>query len=97
MFSPLFSFCSSFFFIFFFNLNQNRHQKEICSLVSTPEKCAYPHSDVEASWVSSLNMSKVPEDLSHQQIQKKKLLHAGISEQNGFNVIDGCSSKQEAE
>ncbi|XP_036158174.1 von Willebrand factor A domain-containing protein 3B [Myotis myotis] len=54
----------------------DKHQKEICSLVSTPEKCSNPHSDVEATWVSSLNMSKVPEDFSHQQIQKKKLLHA---------------------
>lgn len=94
MFSPSFFFLS-FFFVYY--LSKNRHQKEICSLVSTPEKCANPHSDVEATWVSSLNMSKAPEDLSHQQIQKKKLLHAGISEQNGLNVIDGCSSKQEEE
>ncbi|XP_045443207.1 von Willebrand factor A domain-containing protein 3B [Pipistrellus kuhlii] len=54
----------------------DKHQKEICSLVSTPEECANPHSDVEATWVSSPNTLKAPEDLSHQQIQKKKPLHA---------------------
>ncbi|XP_066123884.1 LOW QUALITY PROTEIN: von Willebrand factor A domain-containing protein 3B [Saccopteryx bilineata] len=54
----------------------NRHQKEICSLDSTPEKCADLHSDVEATWMSSLNMLKVPGDLLNQKIQKKKVLHA---------------------
>ncbi|XP_036912725.1 von Willebrand factor A domain-containing protein 3B isoform X2 [Sturnira hondurensis] len=54
----------------------DKHQKEICSLVSTPEKCADPHSDVEATQVSSLKMSKVPGDPSNQKIQKKKVLHA---------------------
>ncbi|XP_022454823.1 LOW QUALITY PROTEIN: von Willebrand factor A domain-containing protein 3B [Delphinapterus leucas] len=49
----------------------DRHQKEICSIVSTPEKCAKSHADVE-----STRMSKVPEDLSSQKIQKKKVLHA---------------------
>ncbi|XP_066233723.1 LOW QUALITY PROTEIN: von Willebrand factor A domain-containing protein 3B [Saccopteryx leptura] len=54
----------------------NRHQKEICSLDSTPEKCADLHSDVEATWMSSLNMLKVPGDLLNQKIHKKKVLHA---------------------
>ncbi|XP_036080338.1 von Willebrand factor A domain-containing protein 3B isoform X2 [Rousettus aegyptiacus] len=54
----------------------NKHQKEICSMVSTPEKCANPHSDVEVTRTSYLNMAKLPEDLSNQKIQKKKVLHA---------------------
>ncbi|XP_027476221.2 von Willebrand factor A domain-containing protein 3B isoform X6 [Zalophus californianus] len=54
----------------------NKHQKEICSMVSTPEKCAKPHSDVESTPMSSLNMLYLPEDLSNQKIQKKKVLHA---------------------
>ncbi|XP_014647134.1 PREDICTED: von Willebrand factor A domain-containing protein 3B [Ceratotherium simum simum] len=54
----------------------NKHQKEICSMVSTPEKCAEPHSDVESTRTSSLNMSKVPGDPSNQKTQKKKVLHA---------------------
>ncbi|XP_059798750.1 von Willebrand factor A domain-containing protein 3B [Balaenoptera ricei] len=49
----------------------DKHQKEICSIVSTPEKCAKSHADVE-----STRMLKVPEDLSSQKIQKKKVLHA---------------------
>ncbi|XP_037383798.2 LOW QUALITY PROTEIN: von Willebrand factor A domain-containing protein 3B [Talpa occidentalis] len=53
-----------------------KHQKEICSMASTPEICAKPHSDVESTQSSSLNMSKVPRDLSNQKIQKKKVLHA---------------------
>ncbi|VCW73662.1 unnamed protein product, partial [Gulo gulo] len=56
----------------------NKHQKEICSMVSTPEKCAKPHSDVKSTPMSSLNMLYLPEDLSNQKIQKKKVLHAGI-------------------
>ncbi|XP_011380274.1 von Willebrand factor A domain-containing protein 3B isoform X3 [Pteropus vampyrus] len=54
----------------------NKHQKEICSMVSTPEKCVNPHCNVEATRTSSLNMAKLPEDLSNQKIQKKKVLHA---------------------
>uniref|UniRef100_A0A7N5P7Q3 von Willebrand factor A domain containing 3B n=1 Tax=Ailuropoda melanoleuca TaxID=9646 RepID=A0A7N5P7Q3_AILME len=54
----------------------NKHQKEICSMVSTPEKCAKPHSDVEPTPTSSLNMLHLAEDLSNQKIQKKKVLHA---------------------
>lgn len=98
MFSPFFFFLFFLFCLlfFFFNLTQNRHQNEICSLVSIPEKCADPHSDVEATQVSSLKMSKVPGDLSNQKIQKKKLLHAGISEQNGLNLITGFPSMQES-
>ncbi|XP_044234443.2 von Willebrand factor A domain-containing protein 3B isoform X6 [Ursus arctos] len=54
----------------------NKHQKEICSMVSTPEKCEKPHSDVEPTPASSLNMLHLAEDLSNQKIQKKKVLHA---------------------
>lgn len=64
-------------------------------MVSTPEKCANPHSDVEVTRTSYLNIAKLPEDLSNQKIQKKKVLHAGISEQNGLNVITGFPSMQE--
>lgn len=96
MFSLFFLFVLSFYLSAFY-LNQNRHQKEICSLVSTPEKCVNLHSDVEATQVSSLTMLRVPEDLSNQKIQKKKVLHAGISEQNGLNVITGYSSTQKVE
>lgn len=96
MFSPFFFFLFFLFCLnFFFYLTQNRHQKEICSLVSTLEKCEDPHSDVEASQVSSLKMSKGPGDISNQKIQKKKVLHAGISEQNGLNLITGFPSMQE--
>ncbi|XP_060043484.1 von Willebrand factor A domain-containing protein 3B isoform X2 [Erinaceus europaeus] len=54
----------------------NKHQKEICSMASTPEKCAEPHSDVESTRSSSLNISIATGDLSDQKIQKKKILHA---------------------
>uniref|UniRef100_A0A2K5K5H8 VWFA domain-containing protein n=1 Tax=Colobus angolensis palliatus TaxID=336983 RepID=A0A2K5K5H8_COLAP len=54
----------------------SKHQKEICSMVSTPEKCAKPQSDVDSTQTSSLNMSKGPWGLSDQKIQKKKVLHA---------------------
>ncbi|KAM5253672.1 von Willebrand factor A domain-containing protein 3B isoform 2-T2 [Hipposideros larvatus] len=54
----------------------DKHKKEICSVVSTSEKCANPHSDVKATQMSFLNTSKVPGDLSSQKIQKKKVLHA---------------------
>ncbi|KAG8509676.1 von Willebrand factor A domain-containing protein 3B [Galemys pyrenaicus] len=54
----------------------NKHQKEICSLTSTQETCAKPHSDVKSTQLSSVNMSKVPRDLSNQKIQNKKVLHA---------------------
>uniref|UniRef100_A0A8I3PCS2 von Willebrand factor A domain containing 3B n=2 Tax=Canis lupus familiaris TaxID=9615 RepID=A0A8I3PCS2_CANLF len=54
----------------------NKHQKEISSMVSTPEKCAKPHSDIESTQISSLNLFQVPENLSNQKIQKKKVLHA---------------------
>lgn len=83
------------FFSSIFCLNQNRHQKEICSMVSTPKKCAKPHSDVKSTPMSSLNMLYLPEDLSNQKIQKKKVLHAGISEQNGLILIIGFPSMQE--
>ncbi|XP_065783522.1 von Willebrand factor A domain-containing protein 3B isoform X2 [Muntiacus reevesi] len=49
----------------------DKHQKEICSMVSTPEKCAKPHADVKSS-----RMPKIPEDPSSQKIQGKKVLHA---------------------
>lgn len=92
MFPPFFFFLFSF-SLSSFHLNPNRHQKEICSVISTSEKCANPHSDVEATQMSFLNTSKVPGDLSSQKIQKKKVLHAGISEQNGLNLITGFPSK----
>ncbi|XP_043774599.1 von Willebrand factor A domain-containing protein 3B isoform X4 [Cervus elaphus] len=46
----------------------DKHQKEICSMVSTPGKCAKPHADVKSS--------RMPEDPSSQKIQGKKVLHA---------------------
>ncbi|XP_070654353.1 von Willebrand factor A domain-containing protein 3B isoform X8 [Bos indicus] len=49
----------------------DKHQKEICSMVSTPEKCAKPHADVKSS-----RMLKIPEDPSGQKTQRKKVLHA---------------------
>ena len=64
-------------------------------MVSTPEKCAKPHSDIESTQISSLNLFQVPENLSNQKIQKKKVLHAGTSEQNGLILITGFSSMQE--
>ncbi|XP_074259929.1 von Willebrand factor A domain-containing protein 3B isoform X1 [Saimiri boliviensis] len=54
----------------------SKHQKEICSMVSTPEKCAKPQSDVSSTQTSSLNMLKGPWSLSDQKVQKKKVLHA---------------------
>ncbi|XP_054534651.1 von Willebrand factor A domain-containing protein 3B isoform X3 [Pan troglodytes] len=54
----------------------SKHQKEICSMISTPEKCAKPHSDVDSTQISSLNMLKGPWGLSDQKVQKKKVLHA---------------------
>nr|XP_020141858.1 von Willebrand factor A domain-containing protein 3B isoform X5 [Microcebus murinus] len=56
--------------------DSNRHQKEICSMVSTPEKCAKLQSDVESMRTSSLNILKGPLGLLDQKIQKKKVLHA---------------------
>ncbi|XP_060269935.1 von Willebrand factor A domain-containing protein 3B isoform X8 [Ovis aries] len=59
----------------------DKHQKEICSMISTPEKCAKPHADVKSS-----QMPKIPEDPSSQKIQRKKVLHAemGILLTNEF-------------
>nr|XP_020141856.1 von Willebrand factor A domain-containing protein 3B isoform X2 [Microcebus murinus] len=54
----------------------SKHQKEICSMVSTPEKCAKLQSDVESMRTSSLNILKGPLGLLDQKIQKKKVLHA---------------------
>nr|BAH12174.1 unnamed protein product [Homo sapiens] len=54
----------------------SKHQKEICSMISTPEKCAKPQSDVDSTQTSSLNMLKGPWGLSDQKVQKKKVLHA---------------------
>nr|XP_011753632.1 von Willebrand factor A domain-containing protein 3B isoform X5 [Macaca nemestrina] len=54
----------------------SKHQKEICSMVSTPEKCAKPQSDVGSTQTSSLNVLKGPWGLSDQKIRKKKVLHA---------------------
>uniref|UniRef100_A0A2K6NBW9 von Willebrand factor A domain containing 3B n=1 Tax=Rhinopithecus roxellana TaxID=61622 RepID=A0A2K6NBW9_RHIRO len=54
----------------------SKHQKEICSMVSTPEKCAKPQSDVDSTQISSLKRLKGPWGLSDQKIQKKKVLHA---------------------
>uniref|UniRef100_A0A8I3W249 von Willebrand factor A domain containing 3B n=1 Tax=Callithrix jacchus TaxID=9483 RepID=A0A8I3W249_CALJA len=65
----------------------SKHQKEICSMVSTPEKCAKPQSDVSSTQTSSLNMLKGQWGLSDQKVQKKKVLHAGISEQNGLTLL----------
>ncbi|XP_047378756.1 von Willebrand factor A domain-containing protein 3B isoform X2 [Sciurus carolinensis] len=54
----------------------NKHQKEISSMVAIPETCAKPQSDVESTQISPLHMLKVPWDLSSQQVLKKKTLHA---------------------
>uniref|UniRef100_A0A0P6K2C8 von Willebrand factor A domain-containing protein 3B n=1 Tax=Heterocephalus glaber TaxID=10181 RepID=A0A0P6K2C8_HETGA len=54
----------------------SKHQKEISSMVSAPEKCAKPQSDVESTRTSPPDMSKVPWDLSSQKTQRKKVLHA---------------------
>ncbi|XP_062064865.1 von Willebrand factor A domain-containing protein 3B [Lepus europaeus] len=54
----------------------DKHQKEISSIISTPEKCAKPQSDVESTQTTSLKMLKVPWDLSNQKMQRKKVLHA---------------------
>ncbi|KFO25171.1 von Willebrand factor A domain-containing protein 3B [Fukomys damarensis] len=54
----------------------SKHQKEISSMVSTPEKCAKPQCDVESTQTSPPNMSKIPWDLSSQKTQRKKVLHA---------------------
>lgn len=53
---------------------ENKHRKEISSMVATPEKCAKPQSDVESMQISPLNVLKVPWDLPNQQ--KRKVLHA---------------------
>lgn len=62
-------------------------------MVATPEKCAKPQSDVEATQISPFNVLKVPWDLSNQQ--KRKVLHAGISKHNGLLLFTGFSSTQE--
>ncbi|XP_003799336.1 von Willebrand factor A domain-containing protein 3B [Otolemur garnettii] len=54
----------------------SKHQKEICSMVSTPEKCAKLQSDVESMRAWSLNMLKEPSGLLDQKSQKRKVLHA---------------------
>lgn len=64
-------------------------------MVSTSEKYAKPHSDVESAQMSSLDTLKLPEDFSNQKIPKRKVLHAGISEQNGLNLITSFPSMQE--
>ncbi|XP_058434275.1 von Willebrand factor A domain-containing protein 3B isoform X2 [Marmota monax] len=53
---------------------ESKHQKEISSMVATPEKCAKTQSDVESTQISPFNILKVPWDLSNQQ--KRKGLHA---------------------
>ncbi|KAM5227810.1 von Willebrand factor A domain-containing protein 3B [Ctenodactylus gundi] len=57
-------------------VGDSRHQKEISSIISTPQKCAKPPSDVEPTQASPLNLLKVPWDLSSPKAQKKKVLHA---------------------
>ncbi|XP_023573310.1 von Willebrand factor A domain-containing protein 3B isoform X2 [Octodon degus] len=54
----------------------SKYQKEISSMVSTPEKCAKLQYDVESTGALPPNMSKVPWELSNQKLQKKKVLHA---------------------
>ncbi|KAM9584851.1 von Willebrand factor A domain-containing protein 3B [Trichechus inunguis] len=56
----------------------NRHQKEISSLVSTSEKCAKPQPDVESTKTSSPSASKGQGGLPNQRSQRRKVLHAGI-------------------
>ncbi|XP_030683725.1 von Willebrand factor A domain-containing protein 3B isoform X2 [Nomascus leucogenys] len=57
----------------------SKHQKEIYSMISTPENCAKPQTDVDSTQTSSLNMLKGPWGLSDQKVQKKKVLHAGAT------------------
>uniref|UniRef100_A0A7N9CS37 von Willebrand factor A domain containing 3B n=1 Tax=Macaca fascicularis TaxID=9541 RepID=A0A7N9CS37_MACFA len=70
----------------------SKHQKEICSMVSTPEKCAKPQSDVGSTQTSSLNVLKGPWGLSDQKIRKKKVLHAEMSILLPEECLDDTSS-----
>ncbi|KAM6178260.1 von Willebrand factor A domain-containing protein 3B [Rhynchocyon petersi] len=53
--------------------DNDKHRKEIFSMVSTAEKCAKPQPNVE-----SPSVSKVQWGLPSQKTPKKKALHAGI-------------------
>ncbi|KAM9211762.1 LOW QUALITY PROTEIN: von Willebrand factor A domain-containing protein 3B [Dugong dugon] len=55
---------------------ENKHRKEISSMVSTSEKCAKPQPDVESTKTSSPSVSKVQWGLPNQRRQRKKVLHA---------------------
>ncbi|XP_042639416.1 von Willebrand factor A domain-containing protein 3B [Orycteropus afer afer] len=54
----------------------NKHQKEICSMVSTSEKCGEPQPGVRSTGTSPSSLSKVHWGLPNQRIQKKKVLRA---------------------
>nr|XP_048286275.1 von Willebrand factor A domain-containing protein 3B isoform X2 [Myodes glareolus] len=53
-----------------------KHQKEICSMVSTPEKYENSQSDADSMAVSPPKVSKGPWKILDGKTQKKKLLHA---------------------
>ncbi|XP_006870840.1 PREDICTED: von Willebrand factor A domain-containing protein 3B, partial [Chrysochloris asiatica] len=54
--------------------DKNKHQKEICSMVSTT--CTKPQPEVESTETLSPSVSKAQWGLPNQMIQKKKVLHA---------------------
>ncbi|XP_048209451.1 von Willebrand factor A domain-containing protein 3B [Perognathus longimembris pacificus] len=80
----------------------SKHQKEISSMVSTPEDCAKPRPDVESAVSSPLNMLKVQWDLPDENIQKKKVLHAEstrtslLRSQMSAPKSSACSKRKDA-
>ncbi|XP_076413597.1 von Willebrand factor A domain-containing protein 3B isoform X2 [Peromyscus maniculatus bairdii] len=54
----------------------SKHQKEISSVVSSPEKCANSPLDADSKAVSPLKVLKGPRKVLDGKTQKKKVLHA---------------------
>nr|XP_006244922.1 von Willebrand factor A domain-containing protein 3B isoform X2 [Rattus norvegicus] len=54
----------------------SKHQKEISSMASTPEKCANSQSDADSMTLSPSNVSTGSWKVSEEKTQKKKILHA---------------------
>ncbi|XP_052601105.1 von Willebrand factor A domain-containing protein 3B [Peromyscus californicus insignis] len=54
----------------------SKHQKEISSVVSSPEKCANSPSDADSKAVSPPKVFKGPRKVLDGKTQKKKVLHA---------------------
>uniref|UniRef100_A0A8C9CTV6 VWFA domain-containing protein n=1 Tax=Peromyscus maniculatus bairdii TaxID=230844 RepID=A0A8C9CTV6_PERMB len=71
----------------------SKHQKEISSMVSSPEKCANSPSDVDSKAVSPLKVLKGPRKVLDGKTQKKKVLHAGTCAQNGM-ILGWFSSSE---